>query len=326
MVLAFVGLVSSLQAARTMQIYFIDVEGGAATLVVAPSGQTLLMDAGFRGFEDRDPERIIAAMKAAGVKKIDYLVTTNYHRDHVGGVPHLADRIKIDKFLDHGPNSEDTRNAKEDYADYVKTLKLGEHVVVKAGDTIPIRDLAIQVVSAAGQVIKTPLEGGGQPNPACASKLSAAEDTSENAQSVGVLIAYGRFRLLNLGDLAWQKEQELMCPSNPIGTVDMYLTARHGSSEPPAVLNALHPRVIVVNDGPRNPVTTEDWTRIKAAPGLQDLWQLHFAMEAGKDNAPDPFVANVDEFCQGDYLRVTVDFDGSFTIFNHRNKFLKAYK
>jgi beta-lactamase superfamily II metal-dependent hydrolase len=315
-----------LHAAKGLQIYFIDVEGGAATLLVAPSGQSLLMDAGFRGFDDRDPERIAAALKAAGVKRLDYLLTTHYHRDHVGGVPHLADRVKIDKFLDHGPNQEDTRNAKEDYADYVKTLKLGEHVVVKTGDTIPIKDVAVQVVSAAGEVMKKPLPGGGQPNPACATKLSAPEDNTENAQAVGVLITYGRFRFLNLGDLAWQKEQELMCPNNPIGTVDLYLVARHGLNEPPAVLNALRPRVVVMNSGPRNLETPEDWARLKATPGLQDLWQLHFALEAGKDNTPDPFIANVDEYCKGAYLHVAVDPDASFTIYNQRNKFQKVYK
>jgi len=314
-----------LRAAKNLQIYFIDVEGGAATLVVGPSSQSLLIDGGFRGFEDRDPDRIVAAMKAAGVKKLDYLLTTDYHRDHVGGVPHLADRIKIGTFLDHGPNTEDTRNAKEDYADYVKTLKLGEHLVTKPGDTIPMRDVSIQVVSAAGQMIQAPVEGGGRSNAFCGAKLSAAEDTTENAQAVGVLITFGRFRFLNLADLAWQKEQELMCPNNLIGTVDLYLAARHGLNEPPTLLPALHPRVIVLNNGPRSPSIPEDWARVKASPGLQDLWQLHFALEAGKDNTPDPFIANVDEFCQGAFLRVTAEPDASFTVFNTRNKFQKAY-
>src|ERR1700733_6387878 len=121
---------------RPLEIYFIDVGGGQSTLIVSPSGQSLLIDTGWRGFEGRDADRIVQAAKAAHVKQIDYLLITHYHRDHVGGVPQLADQMKIVNFVDHGPNTEDSKTVKEDYADYVKTIQRGEHSVLKPGDTV----------------------------------------------------------------------------------------------------------------------------------------------------------------------------------------------
>src|SRR5271170_1864484 len=155
--------------AKSLEIYFIDVEGGQSTLIVSPSGQSLLIDAGWRGFEGRDSERIMQMTKRAKLKQIDYLLITHYHRDHVGGVPDLAQRIKILNFVDHGPNTEDTKVVKEDYSDYVKALQKGEHRVVKPGDTIPVKGLKVEVLTANGDVIHSPLAGGGQPNPYCAS-------------------------------------------------------------------------------------------------------------------------------------------------------------
>lgn len=314
---------------KQLQIYFIDVEGGQSTLIVSPSGQSLLIDAGWRGFEGRDADRIVQAAKAAKVKQIDYLVVTHYHRDHVGGVPALAQQMKIANFLDHGPNTEDTKVVKEDYADYVKTFQRGEHTVIKPGDTIPIKGLDVKVLSADGQVIKTPLEGAGQPNPFCAASPRREDDATENARSVGVLVTFDKFRFLDLGDLTWNKELDLMCPNNPVGTVDLYLTSHHGlnQSGSPALVHAVHPRVAIMNNGSRKGGTPEAWQIVKDSPGLADLWQLHYAVAGGKDhNVPDTFIANVDEPCQGQYLKVTVESGGSFTVFNSRNKFQKTYK
>jgi competence protein ComEC len=320
---------AALDAAKTLEIYFIDVEGGQATLLVAPSGQSLLIDTGWRGFEDRDPARIAQAAKAAHIKQIDYVLITHYHRDHVGGAPRLADMFKIGAFVDHGANTEDTRVVKEDYADYIKALAQRTHLVVKAGDTIPVRDLNVQVISAAGEVLKSPLPGAGKPNSFCASSPERDPDPTENARSLGVLVTFGTFRFLDLGDLTWNKELELMCPANPIGTVDVYLTSHHGlnHSGSPALVQALHPRVAIMNNGARKGGSPEAWQIVKDSPGLEDLWQLHYAMAGGKEhNAPDSFIANVDEHCQGSYLKLAAEPDGSFTVFNQRNKFQKAYK
>ena len=322
---------STLQAAKTLEVFFIDVEGGQSTLIVSPSGQSLLIDTGWRGFDGRDADRIVKAARLAQVKKLDYVLITHYHRDHVGGVPQLANRMKIATFVDHGPNMEDTTVVKEDYSDYVKALQHPDvqHQVVKPGDTIPVKDLTVQVLTAAGEHIQAPLGGAGQPDSFCAASPQREADPSENARSLGTLITYGNFRLLDLGDLTWNKELELMCPNNAIGTVDVYLTSHHGlgQSGSPALVHAIHPRVAIMNNGARKGGDPDAWQVIKNSPQLEDLWQLHYAMNGGKDhNVPDSFIANVDEHCQGDYLKLTAQSDGSFTVYNSRNKFQKIYK
>ena len=318
-----------LQGAKILEIFFIDVEGGQATLVVSPSGQSMLIDTGFRGFDGRDTERIVQAAKAAKVKQIDYVVITHYHRDHVGGAPQLANRLKIGTFVDHGPNMEDSRVVKEDYSDYVKTFQHTQHVVAKPGDIVPLKNVNVRVLTAAGEVLKTALPGAGQPNPLCASTAKREPDPSENAQSLGVLITFGNFNILDLGDLTWNKELDLMCPNNPIGTVDVYLTSHHGLSQSgsPALVQAVHPRVAIMNNGARKGGQPAAWQIVKDSPGLEDLWQLHYSMEGGKEhNVPDSFIANVDEHCEGSYLKLTAESNGSFTVFNSRNKFQKIYK
>ena len=315
--------------AKPLEIFFIDVEGGQSTLIVSPSGRSLLIDAGWRGFEGRDTDRILQAAKAAGIKQIDTLLITHYHRDHVGGAPQLAARMKILNFLDHGPNTEDIKATKEDYSDYVKTFQRGEHGVLKPGDTIPVKDLKVQVLSSDGQVIKTPLAGAGQPNEFCAASPRRQDDATENAHSVGVLVTFGSFRFLDMGDLTWNKELELMCPNNPIGTVDVYLTSHHGldQSGSPALVKAVHPRVAIMNNGARKGGIPAAWQIVKDSPGLEDLWQLHYAVAGGEQhNVPDSMIANVDEICQGSYLKLTAESNGSFTVFNARNKFQKVYK
>ena len=319
----------NLHAAKAVEVFFIDVEGGQATLIVSPSGQSMLVDTGWRGFDGRDAERIFQAAKAAKVKQLDYVLITHYHRDHVGGVPQLADRMKIGTFLDHGPNKEDAKVVNEDYADYVKTLSRAQHQVIKPGDNIPLKGVSIQVLAAAGEHIQTPLAGAGQPNSFCASSPKRQNDPSENAQSAGILLTYGNFRFIDMGDLTWNKELDLMCPNNPIGTVNVYLVTHHGSDQSgsPALVHALHPQVAIMNNGARKGGSPAAWQIVKDSPGVEDFWQLHYAMDGGKDhNVPDSFIANVDEHCEGKYLKLTAESDGSFTVFNSRNKFQKTYK
>src|ERR1700680_16757 len=214
---------------KPLQIYFIDVEGGQSTLVVSPSGESLLVDAGWPGYEGRDADRILAAAHQAGLAKIDYVLITHYHRDHVGGVPQLVDGIKVGTFLDHGPNQEDSAVTRTDYAAYEKAIAGHARVVVKPGWRLPIKGIEVKVLSAAGDHITTPLPGAGEANSYCGSEPAADVDSTENARSVGVLIAYGQFRFLDLGDLTKKKEIELACPNNLLGKVDLFLVTHHGA-------------------------------------------------------------------------------------------------
>jgi len=316
-------------ARKSLEIYFIDVEGGQSTLFVAPSGESMLVDTGWAGFNNRDADRIAAAAKAAGVKKIDYLVITHYHADHAGGVPQLAAKLPIVNFVDHGPTVESGKGADVLWNAYTSYRDKGKHIEVKPGDTVPVKGLDVKVVAAAGNVIAQALPGAGAPNPACEGFKPRAEDKSENARSVGMLITYGNFKIVDLGDLTWNKEFELACPNNKIGTVDVYLTTHHGMnlSGPEAIVRALHPEVAIMNNGARKGGTAEAWQTIRKSPGLTDIWQIHYAVEGGKENnAPDTFIANTDEQCEGKWLRLSAQSNGTFIVYNSRNKYEKTYK
>jgi competence protein ComEC len=313
---------------KSLQIYFIDVEGGQSTLVVSPTGQSLLIDTGWPGYEGRDADRILAAVHQAGIQQLDFVLITHYHRDHVGGVPQLVDGIKVGTFVDHGPNLEDSEVTRADYAAYEKAIAGHAHVVVKPGWGLPIKGLQVQVLSAAGELIKKPLPGAGEANSYCNGAPAEAEDATENARSAGVLITYGHFRFLDLGDLTKKKEMELACPNNLLGTVDLFLVTHHGAdlSNPKALVWALHPRVAVFDNGPRKGASPAAWQIVHDSPGLEDLWQLHYAAESDRDhNIADERIANVKENCEGKYIKVTAETDGTFTVTNTRTAVQKTY-
>jgi beta-lactamase superfamily II metal-dependent hydrolase len=313
---------------KPLQVYFIDVEGGQSTLVVSPSGESLLIDTGWPGNEGRDADRILAAAHQAGLKQIDYVLITHYHRDHVGGVPQLVDGIKAGTFVDHGPNLEDSQVTRTDYAAYEKAIAGHPRVTVKPGWALPIKGIEVRVLAAAGEHITDPLPGAGEANSYCKTEAAAPDDPTENARSVGVLITYGKFRFLDLGDLTKKKELELACPNNLVGTIDLFLVTHHGSepSNPKALVWALHPRVAVIDNGARKGASPAAWQTVHDAPGLEDLWQLHYAAESDREHNVDPdHIANVKENCEGKYFKVTADPDGSFTLTNARTGNQKAY-
>ena len=326
LLLASAGLLS---AAKNLEVYFIDVEGGQATLVVPPGGDSLLIDAGWPGHNHRDAERIAAAAKAAGVKRIDYLVITHFHTDHVGGVPQLAEKLPILNFVDHGTSVETDKDAQILFAEYKARRDKGNHITVKPGDTIPVKNLDVRVVEAAGEPIAAALPGAGQSNPDCATFRKQDADPTENAQSVGLAITFGEFRMVDLGDLTWNKEYALVCPENKIGHADVFVVSHHGMniSNSPQLVHALAPRVAMMDNGARKGGTPQAWQILHQTPGIQDIWQLHYAVAAGKDhNSSDTVIANLDEACQGDWLKLTAERDGSFTVLNSRNKYEKSYK
>jgi beta-lactamase superfamily II metal-dependent hydrolase len=320
--------VSLTAAPKSLGIYFIDVEGGQATLVVNPYGQSILFDTGWPGFNGRDADRIASVAKEAGIKRIDYLVITHFHRDHVGGVTQLAEKIKIGTFVDHGVNREDSPVAREDYAAYEKVVGKNPRLSLHPGDQIPLKGTEVRVLAADGRHIAAALPGANQANPLCASEPEAPADPTENARSLGVLITYGKFRFLNLGDLTKQRELELVCPNNLIGTVDLYLTTHHGgdTSNPKALVHEVRPRVAVMNNGARKGASPAAWEIIHSSPGLQDLWQLHYAVDAGNDhNVSEKMIANMDDKCEGKYIKASAQQNGAFTLHNSRNKYEKTY-
>jgi glucose/arabinose dehydrogenase/beta-lactamase superfamily II metal-dependent hydrolase len=316
------------QSARPLDIYFIDVEGGQATLFVTPSGESMLIDTGFPGFERRDLNRVLAAIKQAGLTKLDYLLVTHYHNDHVGNAAAIATRIPVGTFIDHGESVETTPEAKALYDGYVAGRGKSRHMLAQPGDKIPIRDLDVTVVSAGGEHIRRSLAGPSSPNPLSADFKPKDPDTSENARSVGTMISFGRFRMVDLGDLTWNKEQELVCPNNLLGTVDLYLTTHHGlaQSGAPVIVHALKPRVAIMNNGPKKGGSAEAWQIVHDSPGLEGFWQLHYAVDAGKDhNVDEAMIANPDESA-AHYIKVSARRDGTFTVTNSRNNLTRTYK
>ncbi|MGA2267521.1 MAG: MBL fold metallo-hydrolase [Bryobacteraceae bacterium] len=287
--------------AETLDIYFIDTEGGLAALYVSPTGASLLIDTGNPG--GRDTDRIMEALNTAGVKQIDHLILTHYHADHVGGLQELAKRIPIKHFIDHGAPTDPKEQVPGFQAMYAEMAAKADHTVVKPGDKIPFTGTSVVVVTSAGKSLKKPIKGApgaGKPNPACAGFKPRDESRvdPDNHQSIGVVISYGKFRTVNLGDFTYNREQELMCPDNPIGAVDLYMTSHHGidQSGSPALVHGLRPRVAVMNNSARKGGAIPTMMTLFTSPGLEDVWQLHWAYAAGLElNAPSLFIANVED-------------------------------
>lgn len=311
------------ESSKPLQIYSIDVEGGQSTLIVSPSDESLLIDTGWPGFNGRDAGRIVAAAKDAGLKQIDYVLITHFHRDHVGGVPQLVQRFNVGTFVDHGENREDSGVTREDYGAYLKAIAGHKRIIAKPGDRIPIKGIDVLVLTADGQHIEKPLSGAGQPNPACASEPKPPTDTTENARSLGTLITYGKFRMLDLGDLTKDKELEIMCPNNMIGTVDLLIVSHHGlnQSSTNALVSGVHPQAAIMNNGARKGGSPEVWQTVHNIVGADRLWQLHYAVDGGAaHNVPEKFIANPDEKNDaGHDIRVHAYRDGKFEILNTRN-------
>ena len=332
--MALLSSASLLHAADTLDMYVIDTEGGKALLIVSPAGQSMLIDTGFPGYKDRDAIRIEEAAGAAGIRTFDYLVVTHYDLDHVNNVPATVARIPAATFVDHGPSVAHDPGTTAAVKAYDAVVAKARHLVVKAGDKIPFQGVDVLVVTSAGQAIKTPLVGGGAPNPFDASAppmtwKGTNEDESENAQSVGLLFTFGKFRMLDLGDLTWNKELALMCPNNPIGTVDVFMVSHHGNdiSNSPALVHALRPRVAIMNNGARKVGAPSVLKTLRSSPALEALYQLHWSVRGGAEgNAPDEFIANLRDSPDGKWIKVSASQDGSFTVTNGRTGASRTFK
>jgi beta-lactamase superfamily II metal-dependent hydrolase len=324
--------------AKTLQIYSIDVEGGQAALLVSPSGESMLIDAGFPG--TRDARRIAAAAVTAGVKQIDYFLNTHFHLDHFGSIPDLVGLMPVGTFVDSGQIAETSQQSVAAFNTYASYREKARHLVVKAGDKVPVAGLDVQVVIAAGTPIARPLAGAGSANPLCASITPQPVDTTEDARSVGVVVSLGKFRMVDFGDLTWNKENELACPNNLIGTVDLYISTRHGlnGSGSPALVHALRPRVAVINNAGKKGASREHFLTMKTSPGIEGVWQLHYSVPrsgvarlfetsdpGGPDlNTSEEFIANPDDTTEH-YVRISAREDGSFAVTNSRNGRTREY-
>jgi competence protein ComEC len=342
------------RTAKALELFVMDVEGGNAVLFVAPSGESVLIDSGNGGAGAvRDAERIMGVIKEAGLKQIDHLITTHYHGDHIGGLSELAARIPIREFIDHGPNVQPGPNIDPVLQRYAALHAKAKHTVAAAGDKVQVAGLDWRVVTAAGSMLKTPLPGAGRPNPYCADFKPQDVPRTEDDQSVGSFITFGRFRTVHLGDLTLNRQFDLMCPNNRLGTVDLLIAARHGNVNAELLAHALRPRVAITNNGTRKGGQPEAMKIFYSSPGLEDIWQMHFSLLSGQEYAvPGMFIANVFDqqpaampvapFAlppQGQeappapqhdgpayYFKVLAQQDGTFTVTNTRNAFSKTYR
>jgi competence protein ComEC len=355
--LAAAGSVAQTRTSKTLDIYVVDVEGGNATLFVTPAGGSVLIDTGNGGAAaSRDAGRIMDAVNDAGLKQIDNLITTHWHGDHFGGMAEFASRIPIRNFIDHGANVQPNPTVDAFLQTYPEIYAKAKHSVAKPGDTVSIPGLDWRLVSSAGEVIKTPLPGTGAPNPYCDSyKPNDNDGGIENAMSVGSVVTFGKFRVVHLGDLTWNKEFNLMCPVNRIGTADLWVVSHHGQpiSNSEQLVHALHPRVAILNNGTRKGGQPGAMKIIFSSPGLEDLWQLHFSLLSGQEyTVPGMFIANtiddqptsmpIDAMTppapgpdtppppahngKAYWIKVSAQMDGTFTVTNTRNGFSKTYK
>ena len=349
------GLLAQRPAAE-LNIYYIDTEGGQSTLFVSATGESLLVDTGNAG--ERDLGRIVEAVKGAGVKQIDHMWTTHYHGDHVGSLLALAKQVPIIHYYDHGKPHPNDRIVSAAFLTSYEELTQGKRTIVKPGDKVKMAGLDITAVASGNQFIRSNLPGGGRANAACSGvqkKDESAYMDPDNGESAGFVLAYGRFRTVDLGDLTWNGELELMCPMNRIGTVDLYLTSHHGlaKSGSPALVHGLQPRVVVMNNGTRKGGELDTFRVLHELSGLEDLWQLHWSYNVGLENTPATFVANMEDNTtlagvlappQGAgarggpggfggaahtpayLIKVSAQQDGTFTVTNTRNSFSKTYR
>jgi competence protein ComEC len=350
-VVALLVFATPIGAARTLDIYFIDVEGGQSTLVVTPSGGTLLIDTGypsdgtFRSRQGdpskaRDANRIAAVAKSAGVTRLDYVLITHFHGDHAGGVVELSQLLPIRAFVDHDnvlPEAEQrvagTQAIFDAYADLRKNAR---HIIAKPGDRLPMNDVEIRIVSSAGRTILAPLSSAGlarqssvgakagQSNSACTGGPVAAEEPTENPRSTGFRLRFGRFTFLDLGDLSGDPLHALACPRNLVGPVDVYLVAHHGGidSANAATFAAFKPRTMILNNGATKGGAPETFAMLQR--GGHDVWQLHRSTRQGSQNFANDRIANLNE-TTAHWIKASASPDGSFTVTNGRTGQIHTY-
>jgi competence protein ComEC len=302
-------------SARTLDLYWVDVEGGAATLIVTPAGESVLIDSGMPG--GRDSKRIIQAAKDAGLQRIDHLVTTHFHLDHFGGAAEIAAELPIGTIYDNGipeknpDNPSDTSGSFDQKIGPYREIRADQRMVLKPGEAIPLKQVTGQElrIRCVGAMQKTVGGSGGARNVECANAKEKAQDLSDNANSVALVLSYGDFDLFDGGDLTWNAEAKLVCPENLVGTVDVYDVNHHGLdvSNNPLLVRALQPTVAIMSNGTTKGCGVETFGTLKRTPSIQAIYQIHRNLRADNDNNTAPhYIANAEKDCAANYIKVSV--------------------
>jgi competence protein ComEC len=321
---------------RPLEIQYIDVEGGAATLIITPAGESILIDAGWPGNDDRDAQRIQLALQEAGLQAIDHLIITHYHTDHYGGVPALAKRVKIHQVYDHGPMSElaEDRDFARKYAAYQEAIG-GRSTTLRPGSSIRLKTLSgtppvtLRCLAARGEVISESRMAGA-PNRSCREATTQDPDPTDNARSLVLQLRYGNFDFLDTGDLTWNIEEKLVCPQNLIGEVDLFQVGHHGThtSNNPVLLRSIQPTVAIMNNGPRKGGHPETIRQLQAIPLLADLYQVHRNVTIDPAlNTSEELIANLEETPDtGSKIIVRVELQKrEFSVTNQRTGGSRSY-
>jgi beta-lactamase superfamily II metal-dependent hydrolase len=304
-------------APRTLDIYFIDVEGGASTLIVTPFGESMLIDSGFP--EQRDADRILHVAKdVAGLKQIDHYITTHWHRDHVGGITLLAKMFPVKNFYDHGIPSVLSTDINQQLIDAYRGVTQGKTITLNAGDQINfLADRSFPRINfriVASNALVAGEEKGSPQIKACGDEFKPIdEDKTDNANSLGMLLTFGAFRFFDGGDLTWNVENKLVCPKDLIGTVDLFQVNHHGAanSNNPALVRSLKPRVAIIDNGPRKGGEAKTYATLKSVREVEAIYQLHKNLATSwNENTASTYIANDDEKCQGEFIKVSVNPNG----------------
>ena len=318
----FAGQAPQDPSSKTLDIYFIDVEGGAATLIVTPEKESLLMDCGWKQKDQRDAKRILyVAKQLAGLSQIDYFVASHFHTDHFGAILQLSELIPIRKFYDHAVMVPTQEYDKELYPDYQKA-SAGRRQLLRPGDLIPLRKGSVPIrltcVASDGKVISKAAGVKAGPNSYCKDAKLQENDPSDNAKSIALLLSFGQFEFLDCGDLTWNIEQQLACPENRIGKIDLFMVTHHGVniSNNPALVRAIQPRVTVMCNGPHKGGHPDTVALLKSIPSIQANYQLHRNVETSTaQNTDRAHIANWEQNCKGEFIKASVSPDGkSYTV------------
>jgi beta-lactamase superfamily II metal-dependent hydrolase len=305
-----------------LDIYFIDVEGGAATLIVTPAGESLLIDSGYPDNGDRDRDRILKVLRdVAGRTQIDHACVSHWHLDHYGNHATLASRVKIANFWDRGiPDSLSEDPAFAERAARYRSAAQNRSRALKVKDRLPLKEgktpLSVTVVTASGEV----LPQSGEKNPFASEHKPQPEDTTDNARSLSLLLKFGGFTFLTCGDLTWNVEAKLVTPNNPLGKIDLFMVTHHGlnSSNNPVLVKAIDPRVAVMCNGPKKGGNRETQQTLRQVKSLGASFQLHKNLDlAESEQTPAEFIANQSDTatCQGTYIKASVAPDAaSYTV------------